>query len=186
MNMIIKKRQLVTATLIIALGAAVFVNWYYTKPEAQKAEAAANTAKSVQDVREADNLGDAQYVIASGNSDGKDLFAQSELNRKKAHDEAAELFQKIIKDESSSETAVKEASEKLAKLSEQIKLEADVETLISAKTGKSCLVIIDDESAQVIVPPGILNDTVTVQIKDIILNKTGFSSKNITIVELKG
>lgn len=32
--MIIKKRQLLLATLIIALGAAVFINWYYTKPTA--------------------------------------------------------------------------------------------------------------------------------------------------------
>lgn len=30
------KRQIVLATLVVALGAAVFVNWYYTKPDAEK------------------------------------------------------------------------------------------------------------------------------------------------------
>ncbi len=34
--MIIKKRQLLLATLIIALAAAVFVNWYYTRPEIER------------------------------------------------------------------------------------------------------------------------------------------------------
>jgi stage III sporulation protein AH len=186
MNMIIRKRQLVTATLVIALGAAVFVNWYYTRPEAQISDAAGNTTKSVREAEEADNLGDAQYVIANSGKSTEDLFAESEMNRRKAHDEAAELLNSVIKDEGSSEAAVKEATAKLKELSEQIKLEADVETLITAKTGSDCLVILDGESGQVIVPSGVLNDTVTVQIKDIILNKTGLSSKNITIIELKG
>ena len=30
MNLLIKRRQLVMATLVVALGAAVFVNWYFT------------------------------------------------------------------------------------------------------------------------------------------------------------
>ena len=30
MNVLIKRRQLILATLVVALGAAVFVNWYYT------------------------------------------------------------------------------------------------------------------------------------------------------------
>lgn len=37
MSMSIGKRQIVLATLVVALGAAVFVNWYYTKPDAEKA-----------------------------------------------------------------------------------------------------------------------------------------------------
>ena len=186
MNMIIKKRQLVTATLVIALGAAVFVNWYYTKPQTEDANAAGSTTQNVREAGDADNLGDAQYVIANSEKAGENLFAESELNRKKAHDEAAELLNNVIKDEGSSETAIKEATAKLAELSEQIKQEADAETLINAKTGSDCLVMLDGESAQVLVPSGILDDTVTLQIKDIIVNKTGLSSKNITIIELKG
>ena len=38
MSMSIGKRQIVLATLVVALGAAVFVNWYYTKPDAEKSE----------------------------------------------------------------------------------------------------------------------------------------------------
>ncbi len=186
MNMIIKKRQLVTATLVLALGAAVFVNWYYTKPQTEGADTAGKTTQSAQKAGEANDLGDAQYVIANSGKSGEDLFAESALNRQKAHDEAAELLNNVIKDEGSSEAAIKEATAKLAELSEQIKQEADAETLINAKTGSSCLVILDSESAQVIMPQGILDDTVTLQIKDIIVNKTGLSSKNITIIELKG
>ena len=33
MTKIMKKRQLIMAVLVVALAAAVFVNWYYTKPQ---------------------------------------------------------------------------------------------------------------------------------------------------------
>ena len=30
MNVIIKKRQIIMSALVLALGSAVFVNWYFT------------------------------------------------------------------------------------------------------------------------------------------------------------
>ena len=60
--MVIKKRQIVTATLVLALGSAVFINWYYTRPESELA----NAGTSIEAVEEsAGNLGDAQYVNAT-------------------------------------------------------------------------------------------------------------------------
>ena len=38
MNVIIRKRQIIMAALVLALGSAVFVNWYFTRPEMQAAE----------------------------------------------------------------------------------------------------------------------------------------------------
>ena len=48
-TMIIKKRQLLLATLIIALAAAVFVNWYYTRPEVETAGAGKGETTTKQD-----------------------------------------------------------------------------------------------------------------------------------------
>ena len=79
---------------------------------------------------------------------------------------------------------VKEAIEALKALSNAIKLEGDIEALIKAKTGGDCVVIINNNSAEVIVAKGALNDTVILQIKEIVLKQTGFSAENITIVEL--
>lgn len=44
--MIIKKRQLLMATLVLALAAAVFVNWYYTRPAATSVANAETKAQS--------------------------------------------------------------------------------------------------------------------------------------------
>ena len=71
-----------------------------------------------------------------------------------------------------------------SRLSNAVKLEGDIESLIKAKTGSKCVVIINNGTVEVIVAKGTLNDTVILQIKEIVLKQTGFSAENITIVEL--
>jgi stage III sporulation protein AH len=112
-------------------------------------------------------------------------FANAKVNRTKAHDNAKESLQSIINDTNTNDDAKASAREKLIKLSENIKLEADCENLISAQTSTSCLVTIDFDSVEVVVPKGTINDTILIKIKDIILSKTDINGKNITIIELK-
>ena len=186
--MVIKKRQIVTATLVLALGSAVFINWYYTRPESELA----NAGTSVEAIEEtAGNLGDAQYVNATTtdqntatSSSKSEFFAATKLRRASAHDEAAEVLNDVIKDTSSDATAVKEATVALTALSNAIKLEGDMESLIKAKIGSECVVLINNEKVEVVVGKGALDDNKILQIKEIALNQTEFPVENITIVEL--
>ena len=54
MSATIKRKHLVLTGLVIALGTAMFVNWYYTKPEAKSVNKAADETTTVSA-----NLGDA-------------------------------------------------------------------------------------------------------------------------------
>ncbi len=186
--MIIKKRQIVTATLVLALGSAVFINWYYTRPESELA----NAGTSVEAIEESGgNLGDAQYVNATTTaqntavSSSKDeFFAAAKLRRTAAHDEAAEVLNDVIKDASSDAAAVKDATAALTSLSNAIKLEGDMESLIKAKIGSECVVLINNEKIEIIVGKGVLDESKITQIKEIALNQTEIPVENITIVEL--
>ncbi len=186
--MVIKKRQIVTATLVLALGSAVFINWYYTRPESDLANAGASI-EAVENT--GGNLGDAQYVNASTTAENTavstskdEYFAATKLRRQAAHDEAAEVLDDIIQDSSSDATAVKDATAALSALSKCIKLEGDMEALIRAKIGSECVVLINNEKAEIIVGNGVLDDNKILQIKEVALKQTGFSVENITIVEL--
>ena len=35
--MVVRKRQIIAAALVLALGSAVFINWYYNRPSAKSA-----------------------------------------------------------------------------------------------------------------------------------------------------
>ncbi len=173
---IILRKHLLTLTLIVALGLAVFVNWYYTKQDENVTE---------PQVTDEVNLGDAQYVNSDTVKSEDDYFTDVEINRTKAHDSAAEYLEEIIADSSSDEDTKAVAREKLIKISEQIKLEADMETLITAQTDTKCIVTFDGETVEVILPKGTVKEEILIKIKDIVISKTALKAENITVIELK-
>lgn len=179
MSIKIKKGHAALLAMILALGAAVFINWYYTSP---KAETKISETTSVQQKA---NLGDAEYVGATAVSQQDESFAKYTVERQTAHDKAKETLQQVISDKNSSQTAVENASKALEELSAAIKRESDLETLISAKTGNENIVIIDGGDIKVITEKGALNDTVTMQIKELILSEGDFLPEKISIFELK-
>jgi len=190
--MIIKKRQLLLATLVIALAAAVFVNWYYTRPEIESADAKIKS-ETKPEVQEGVNLGDARYVISTdatlddvaAQAQASEYFASAKLRRQNAHDEAAESLNDIIKDGTSSSDAVSKATAALEELANSISLESDIENLITAKAGCENLVILNGGNAEIIVENGALDDVSIIKIKEIAVKQTGYSVEKISITEME-
>ena len=183
MGFIVKKRQLILATLIAALGVAVFVNWYYNKPGVQDSSILSETTQSSKTLSESSSeIGEAQLVNSASVSQ---YFTNARVNRTKAHDDSIETLNEIIKDSSSSPEAVVSAEKALEEISRTIKLENDLENLITAKTGSECVVVINEGKAQAIVNKNTLNDTVSTQIIDIITSQANIFSENITLIEAK-
>ena len=178
--MIVKKKQLLTATLVLALGAAVFVNRYFLKPH-PTVETADTDVTATQ---AAENLGDAMYV-ASDASGVEDPFAEARLKREKAHSSAAETLQQVIADPAATQTAVAQASEELASLTERMTLEADIETLVQAKTGMDSLVILSRDSAQILLAETPQESAVMLQITELAARKASLEPAQITIIETK-
>lgn len=174
MSKIIGKKQIVFFGLIVALAAAVYVNWYYTKPmsEIDRGVPADTTA--------AENLGAAQYV----NAGSSDYFEAAELKRTQAHADAQTALTQVIENKEADEKDKQSARDALSKLSANIKAEAEIENLITAKTGGKALVSLGD-TAEVVLAKGTLNEQSAVQIKEIIVNKTEISAEKITLVEVK-
>lgn len=173
---IISRKQLLTVSLVFALGLAVFVNWYYTKPNSNTTE---------PEVSSQANLGDAQYVNSDSVKQETDFFETAEINRKKAHDTAKEHLSSVINDSKTDEDTKELARTKLTNISEQIKLENDIQSLITAQLGNNCLVTYDDDSIEVILPKGVADENAVLKIKDIIISKTSLSGDKITIIEAK-
>ena len=102
----------------------------------------------------------------------------------RSHDEAKDTLNAVITDSKSDEKAVADASKALQTLANAIKLEADCESLITAKTGSECLVMISSDTVQAVLGGQPIDGAAAMQIKEILLQKTGFPGENITIVEL--
>lgn len=190
MKNIFAKRQVVIAALVLALGGAVGLNWYFTNGDGSNkltpvigtagTQAAGQTTKK--------NLGDAAYVngtTAKPADQESEYFVSSRLERQTARDASIEQLNKIINNKNASEAAVKDATAAVAKISANINKENQAETLIKAKGYSNCLVMISEESAEVIVKTAEINDTIVLQIKEIVMKQTSFSADKITIIQVK-
>ena len=174
MKQLLKKRQLVLSALIVALAAAVFANWYFTKPKTTPVSGSEPVTTDAQ----SDSA--AKAVNASG---AEAYFASVRLQRDTARDAALETVKDVmagIEDAESSE--VLEANVSIAKISQDIKLESDIEALVSAKTGSDCVAVINGDAIQIVIPKTLIDETVALQICDIVLDNTDIKSDNIKII----
>lgn len=200
--MLLKKRQVLTATLIIALCAAITVNWYFTKPESESNELTTSVDEAVTG-----NLGDTLFVAGTTvsketeiNEDetsseaedeetqavsAKDYFSSAKLKRQNTYDEAIDNIEKILNDESIENSQKNEISVMLSDYQNDMKIQTDAENLITAKTGRECLVVINGEECQVVLEKNTLTDTIILQITEIIEKNANIFSENLTIIELK-
>lgn len=191
MSKVLKSKQILSATLIIALSAAVAVNWYYRNNLTPEDD----ISISVEEV--SGNLGDSLYVgattmsqlttdtTASAENTDKDYFSEAKLKRKQAHDKIIDESEKIINSgKLDNDTKVK-ISAMLSDFQYRIKSEADTENIITAKIAGECLVVINEGACQVILQKNTLNEHVILQITEIIEKNAKISAENLTIIELK-
>ena len=189
MSLLIKKKQILTATLVIALVAATGVNWYYS----QYMTTGSLNETTTQNV--SGNLGDSLLVAGttapqnenseSVSSDSSDYFVEAKLKRTEAEDEAIDAIEDILENPNLDSQQKQKISALLSDYTSKLKVQSDTENLIKAKTGSDCLVVINEDKCQVILEKNTLNDTLILQITEIIEKNTNISAENLTIIEAK-
>jgi len=199
-------QKMTVLTLVVALGAAVYLNWAYAKSadislETQQTGAGVVTdglavetgagAEKGAGAADAENLGDKTYgeaqLVSVGADSSTDFFENARLTRTKTRDEALDTLQKSLKKSSLSDDEKKELTDQLTQQIDSITQESDVENLVKAKGFVDCVAFIDNGTANITVMTsgdGLTAEQVA-QIRDIVLSKCSVSAQNITVVEVK-
>lgn len=192
------KKQVTFLSLLLALAVAIFLNWQYAKSDGgfrlaeEDAIATELTVLPIQNednIAEADlqkNYGDAQ-LVGLGRESGVAYFEKARLSRSKARDEALDKLQKTLKDAKLTEEEKKVLTDSLSVIIKSTTDESDIENLIKAKGFVDCIAFIDSGKINVAVMTRgeALTKAEVVQIRDIVISKSGIEAKNIKIVEVK-
>lgn len=209
----LKSRGATAAVLTLALGAAVYLNWSFsrgappsllvsdTTADAVETAAAApvtdqlavEAAAAAEDtetsaVDDADkNYGEAQLVSVNQDS-GTEFFESARLTRSKARDEALDTLKKSLKDAGLTKEEKDTLTAELSARISNITLETKLETLIKSKGFPDCVVNLEGSKANVTVMTE--NDALTAEevtrVRDALLNQCkGLTAQDITIVEVK-
>lgn len=194
------KRQLVLAALVVALGAAVYLNWVFTGDNGQLPATqalASGTDRQYGQTLMVNGSAVSGKTSPSSASSGKsssvktgasavssdDYFSQAMLDRQKARDAATETITKVLEDKSSGDAVKKEAANKAAAITQNIIKENNIETLIKAKGFSNCIVTLDNNQCSVVVKTRTSAQDDAVVIQDIVTGQTGLSFDKIKIIE---
>jgi stage III sporulation protein AH len=110
-------------------------------------------------------------------------FSSVQLNRQRSRDEALEVLQSVVDNDSSTETAKNEALAEINKLAKVMETEANIETLIVAKGFEECVAVISDEGASIVVKSEGLQAAQISQINEIVYEQAGIDPTDIKIIQ---
>ena len=126
-------------------------------------------------------VGNNQSDVEDSGSDS--YFSDAMSSREKARDEAIAVLQTIVDSGDALADTKEQALADIAKIVEEMTMEANIEALIKAKGFSDCVTVISGDKANVIVKCDGLLETEVAQIAEIVYSEAGITPANITLVE---
>ena len=178
MKQFVKKKQWMLAALVVALGLAVYLNFYLTESPALSAGA------DPTDKKEDSNLGDATFV-GKGDSDPEEQpspLDTARQNRTTAREEALSIIQEVLDSAQASAEDKAQATQKATAIAENVLRESNIENLILAKGFTDSVVYIDGERCSVVVKADNLQQQESLQILQIVVSQSSVKADQVQIV----
>ena len=168
------KGHLTVAVMVVALGAAIWLNSKYL-PASTK------------------YLGEASYVSTSSDEDSvqtsakveTDYFTTAKSDREKSRKEAIETIEETLNSDKLTDEDKKTAISKTEQIAENLKTEINIENLLKAKGFEKALAIISDEEINIVISSDGLTTANTLQIQDIVTSQTKIDLSKIKIIPIK-
>lgn len=181
------KKQIVLASLVLALGAAVYLNWQFAGTGGLPV---GDTSSSSSELGAAQLVNNAYVETATGPTESSSAetaattLSEARVNRQSSRDEAIELLDKVLKDVESDSGAKEEAVEQASAIAQNILKETNIENLLQAKGYTDSVAYITSESCDIVVS-GEIGEADGLIIQEIVMEQTGFTVDKIKIIGTK-
>ncbi|MCR5306436.1 MAG: SpoIIIAH-like family protein [Oscillospiraceae bacterium] len=188
-NLIIGRKQLILSVLTLILGTAVYLNYVLgggnglTQPKPQENSAVNTVQEAAASASDRSAYGTAEMVNANLNN--ADYFAQARLDKQTSRDNAVQTLQSIIGGGDISKDEMVTNAINAVSVSQLIKSENVIESLILSQGFQDCVVYLDGQTAKVVVESDGLSPAQAAAIKEIVLSETDISPEGIRIFEVK-
>lgn len=171
------KNQVVLALMVVALGAAIWLNMKFSSTEKYLGE-----ATYVND----SNISSGEAIQTSAKAEKEaDYFETAKSDRQKALDEAQEMTEETLKSADVSDTEREKALTAVTQFSQRIEKANNIETLLKSKGFSKAVVIIAESDISVVVKSEGITTAQTLQIQDIVTSQTKIPLSNIKIITVK-
>ncbi len=172
----IGKKNFIIAGAVLLIAAAIVVNFAVMSSKKDKGFDYDQSAGLNDNAPSTD--------VSTPAPDADDTYFSSiQISRQRTRDEAIEVLQSVVDNQSSTEVAKNEALSEINKLASIMEDESNIETLVVAKGFEECVAVISEDKISVVVKSdGLLASEIS-QINEIVYQQAGILPVNITIIE---
>ena len=178
----VKKQHILAGALILALGAAVYLNWQFSgtpliKPSSKELGSAtyvSNEATATVD----------EAKTASKEMTPEAKLAQAKTDRTQAQDSALDAAENILSLSDSSDDAKAEAVKAANTIEQRMLAQSNIEGILTAKGYPSAICYLSDSGCTVTVLSSELSENSPVIIKEAVISQTEVEFNNIVIVDV--
>lgn len=208
----IQKRHILMASLVLALGAAVYLNWQFTGNsdmlsvdaskklgEAQYVNGDITDAtqeagifdsifgdddKSTDSTEETTEGENTTAVKAELTEEQISYFSTVRTDREQTQSKVLEDAKEVLSLSENSEEAKEEAAESVSQLEKLILAQSNIENLLKAKGFTDVVCFISDEGCNVVVASQNMDDNGSLLVKDAVMSQLDMGSEQIKIIQI--
>ena len=209
----IQKRHVLMASLVLALGAAVYLNWQFTgnsdmlsvdaskklgeaqyvngdiTDETQEAGIfdsifGGDDDKSTESTEETTEGEDTTAVKAELTEEQISYFSTVRTDREQTQSKVLEDAKEVLSLSENSEEAKEEAAEAVSQLEKLILAQSNIENLLKAKGFTDVVCFISDEGCNVVVASQNMDDNGSLLVKDAVMSQLDMGSEQIKIIQI--
>lgn len=145
--MVLKRKEVVAAALVVLIGVAGYLNWSY--------QDTMRVTDGDEYIATGKKLGEAQLVNknneATEAASGADYFEEARKNRETSRQKALDILNQTAANESFDEVTRQKAQEDILSMADEVEQEASIENIIKAKGYEKATVYIDGEKVEIVV-----------------------------------
>lgn len=172
------KRNFIIAGAVLLIASAIVLNFAVFNGDGKKDGYDYDQSAGMQG-----SLNNSGGSSTDDSSKTDSYFSSVQISRQRTRDEAIEVLQSVVENQSSTETAKNEALAEINKLAAVMEAEANIETLVIAKGFEECVAVISGEKVSVVVKSDGLIPSQISQINEIVYQQAGILPVNVTIIE---
>lgn len=203
--MILKKKEIIAASLVVLIGVAGYLNWSYQDTisvkdgesyiETGKKLGEAQYVNSSQEVEE--NSGETSDAAAEADTDGEEgaavetaedtgnYFEQARMNKETSRSKSLEILNQTAENQNFDGEIRQKAGDKILDVANNVQKESEIESIAQSKGYSEICVFVDDGNANVMVRKDGFGDSDVTKLTSIVTDQLKISAKNVTIVEVK-
>ena len=179
----IGKKELMLFALVLALGAAIYLNWQFSSVPLDTPTSADAQENSGLGVAELVNSQYLEYVTdeqPSVNNTAASVLSQARIDRQNSRDEAIGLLEDILSDSNTDAETKQQAVNEASVIARNMLEESDIESILRAKGIEDVVVCISSDSCSVMVTD--VQDYSLI-IQEAVMSQTDFTPDSINIIE---